>query len=85
MVDLNKLSPAERSAAMRGGTVGWGSVGSEEHVRYMVPVKSTSRRRCDCGCGKRATHKCMANGVCLGRGCELSVRLWVRAGERARP
>jgi len=79
MADLNKLSPPALSAAMRGGTDGWGVVGSSaEHVRYMEPVKS--RRKCPCGCGGRRTHAGMANGVCLMSGCELRVRRWVRDG-----
>ena len=56
----------------------WGS--STEHKRYMEPVASRSRRRCSCGCKTRATHRGMANGVCLTSGCELSMRRWVRDG-----
>lgn len=81
MTDISKLSPAARSAAMRGGTAGWGQHGSAaEHVRYAEPVWSTSRRRCACGCKKRATHVGMANGLALLRGCELRIRRWVRDG-----
>lgn len=81
MVDLTKLSPAARSAAMRGGTENWGTHGSStEHVRYTLPVRSTSRKRCSCGCNQRATHLGMANGVCLFCGCELSVRRWIKTG-----
>ena len=54
----------------------WGSV--EHHQRYSQPVSATSRRRCYCGCKTRATHRGMANGVCLYSGCELSVARWVR-------
>lgn len=57
----------------------WGQYGSSlDHVRYMKPVLSTSRRRCHCGCGKRATYVGMANGVALTSGCEWSMRRWVR-------
>lgn len=79
MVDLNKMTKAERSAAMRGGTAGWGQIGSStEHVRYALPVHSTSRRRCSCGCKRRATYKGMVNGVCLRSGCDLSIRRWIK-------
>jgi hypothetical protein len=77
-MEMSKLSPAARSAAMRGGTSGWGEwASSAAHVRYMEPVPSTSRRRCPC-CKRRATHMKMANGISLGLGCELYVRRWVK-------
>lgn len=80
-MNLNDLSPAARSAAMRGGTSGWGLVGGlPGHIRYAEPVASTSRRRCGCGCKRRATHIGMANGVALISGCELKVRRWVKEG-----
>jgi len=82
LVDLNKLSRAALSAAMRGGVDGWGQFGSADlHVRYMELAPSASRRCCSCGCKRRATHIGMANGICLGMGCELSIRRWVKAGE----
>jgi hypothetical protein len=57
MVDLSKLSRPALAAAMRDGTEGWGQVGSvATDVRYAEPVRSTSRRRCYCGCDQRATH-----------------------------
>lgn len=63
----------------------WGSWGSAtEHARYMALAGSRSRRRCQCGCKRRATHRGMANGVALVMGCELYVRRWVRDGIRAR-
>lgn len=59
----------------------WGSWGSAtEHRRYPEKVDPRSRRRCHCGCKQRATHRGMANGVCLMMGCELSVRRWARDG-----
>ncbi|KAB0509657.1 hypothetical protein F7R06_01150 [Pseudomonas moorei] len=82
MVDLNDLSRAARSAAMRGGTAGWGQVGSEDHVRYMEPMSSTSRRRCSCGCKRRATHLGMTKGVGLCSGCEMKIRRWVKDGDK---
>lgn len=81
MPDLGKLTPAARSAAMRGGTELWGKYGSAtDHVRYMEPLPPKSRKRCGCGCKKRATHMGMANGVGLFRACELRIRRWVRDG-----
>lgn len=78
---LRDLSKSARSAAMRGGTDGWGQYGSDaEHIRYIEPVRPASRRRCACGCKTRATHLGMCNGVALTGGCELSMRRWVREG-----
>ena len=80
-LDLNKLSPRALAAAMRGGTDEWGKWGSAiHHVRYMEPVGPRSRRRCQCGCGQRATHVGMANGVALNTGCKLCVSRWVSLG-----
>jgi len=81
MADLSKMTPAARSAAMRGGTDGWGQVGSVDDVRYAEPVPSTSRRRCKCGCKRRATHYGMAKGMALTTACELAVRRWIKTGE----
>ena len=50
------------------------------HQRYIQPADSKVRRRCHCGCKKRAAFLGMANGVCLSMGCELSIRRWVRDG-----
>lgn len=81
VVDIANLSPKARSAAMRGGTAGWGECGdSRRHVRYAEPVLGTSRRRCHCGCKRRATHRGMANGVCLVTLCELAVQRWIKTG-----
>lgn len=81
MSELNDLSPAALSAAMRGGRDGWGRRGSSiDHIRYAQPIRAASRRRCYCGCKKRATHIGMANGVGLMSGCELSVARWVKSG-----
>ena len=59
----------------------WGS--AEHHKRYIDKIPSKSRRRCTCGCKKRATHLGKANGVALMSGCEFSVRVWVRDGTEA--
>lgn len=82
MTDLNKLSPAARSAAMRGGTSGWGQVGGlAEHIRYMElrPKRPGRKPKCNCGCGMPKTHTGFANGVSLTSGCEMSMRRWVKA------
>ncbi len=76
MSDLAKLSPTALAAAMKGGTEGWGRWGSSrDHVRYCDPsqVPPRSRRKCQCGCGKRSTHHGCANGITLMTGCELAV------------
>lgn len=68
---------------MRGGTEGWGEVGSSErNVRYgePLPPRRGRRRRCYCGCEKPVTHAGMANGVALTNACELGVARWVRTG-----
>lgn len=82
MIDLNQLSPVARSAAMRGGTAGWGQVGGlAEHILYMEvrPKRRGRQPKCHCGCGTPKTHTGFANGVCLTSGCELSMRRWVKA------
>jgi len=84
MPDLNKLSARALAAAMKGGTAGWGVVGSShDHVRYSEPLpKRRGRRRtCYCGCGNPVTHAGMANGVALTNACELGIARWVRTGE----
>ena len=75
--------PAEIRAALQGGTAGWGQVGSAtENVRYKMALpKIKSRRSCHCGCGGKATHLGMANGVGLTRGCEMSMQRWVKTGQ----
>jgi len=77
--DFNRMSPAALAAAMRGGTAEWGTRASAtEHIRYAEPTEHR-RKRCRCGCKGAATHRGMANGICLKSwGCELSVRRWVR-------
>ena len=68
MANLKDLPPAALKAAMQGGIDVWGEWGSaEHHVRYAQKVRPASLRRCRCGCGKRATHVGMANGVALMR------------------
>jgi hypothetical protein len=84
MTDLNKLSRQALSAAMRGGTEGWGQYGSSaDHVRYSEPLERRRgrRRQCWCGCGNRITHRGMANGVALTTACELGIARWVRTGQ----
>lgn len=47
--------------------------------RSMRPVPPRCRRRCHCGCKKRATHTGTANGVAMTTGCELYIRRWVKS------
>lgn len=85
MSDLNAMSQAARSAAMRGGMDDWGRIGGlAEHLRYMEPRPQRPGRKpkCSCGCGTPKTHAGLANGVCLVSGCELFIRRWVKS---ARP
>ena len=83
MVDLNSLKGSELSAAMRGGTEGWGKQASINNIRYSVAKQKVSGRPCvcTCGCKNKITHLGMANGICLTSGCEFSVALWVRTGK----
>lgn len=82
-MDLSKLHPKALAAAMNGGTAGWGQVASAaEHVRYAQPVRPSSRRRCGCGCERRATHMGMANGCGLATGCALAIARWVKTGSK---
>lgn len=81
MSDLNKLSRTALSAAMRGGTAGWGQHGSsQEHIRYAELIVPNSRKKCWCGCSGKRTHAGMANGVCLTTACELGIRRWIKTG-----
>ena len=83
MADLTNFSKRALVAAVKTGTAGWGRIGSSsEHARYSEPLpkRRGRRRNCHCGCGQRVTHACMANGVALGSGCELSAARWVRTG-----
>lgn len=63
--------------------------GSVNGHRTMIEAPSSSRRRCHCGCGRRATHTGLGDGLALTMGCELSMRRWVRDGyssqDRQRP
>lgn len=82
MSDLNEMSNAARSAAMRGGMEGWGQVGGlAEHIRYMElrPKRAGRKPKCSCGCETPKTHVGKANGVALTSGCELSIRRWVKS------
>lgn len=54
---------------------------SDIHPRTMRKVKSTSRRRCQCGCNQKATYVFLANGCGMGAGCELVARRWVKTGD----
>lgn len=79
MVDLSKLHPNALSAAMRGGTSGWGTIASaDSNVRYSQPISGLRRSHCYCGCKGRVTHLGMANGISLTEGCEMYVARWVK-------
>lgn len=55
-----------------------GSVDHPNRVAVLLPGRVRNRRRCSCGCGNKASHAGVANGVCLTSGCELSMRRWVK-------
>lgn len=59
----------------------WGQGGSIDDRRYIKRIGGDRRRlrKCSCGCGQKATHSGMANGVALMSGCEISTRRWVRS------
>jgi hypothetical protein len=59
-------------------------VGSVFGNRRMRSVSNRSRRRCFCGCKKRATHMGMDGEICLVTACELYIRRWVRDGIKTR-
>lgn len=83
MVKLDELSRAALSAAMRGGTQGWGQhASSTENLRYSEPLERRRGRQrdCHCGCGGRVTHRGMANGISLITACEFGIARWVRDG-----
>lgn len=85
MSDLNEMSQAARSAAMRGGMDGWGQVGGQPgQIRYMELRKKRPGRppKCACGCETAKTHLGFANGICLISGCEMRIRRWVKEGNR---
>ena len=48
--------------------------------RDIVRLAPSSRKRCDCGCKKRATHMGTGQGAGMMIGCEFYVRRWVRDG-----
>ena len=60
----------------------WAS--ATEHKRDTWPAPD-KRRKCHCGCGRRATHIGGTNGLALTGGCELSMRRWVRDGFTYKP
>ena len=57
---------------------GWGAHGSIWHQRYAEVIEDRRRaRKCGCGCGGRSTLRMMANGVCLGQGCDRALDEWI--------
>ncbi len=82
---MKELSPAALSAAMRGGIAEWGQRASiKEHVGYVEQQAARRGRylKCRCGCGQRAKHRAMFNGICMAEGCELSMRRFVKDAAR---
>lgn len=78
------VSRTYEEAALRAAALGYdGTVGSDTMVRDYWPNPPRSRERCNCGCGKRATHVGGAAGLALRSGCEWSIRRWVREGRQA--
>lgn len=65
--------------ALAAGKIGPGGMrfGSQDGHRSARRLPSTSRRRCGCGCGRRATHAGLGDGVALMSGCEDLVDLWI--------
>jgi hypothetical protein len=45
---------------------------------HPLPPQYRNRRACHCGCGKRATHVGVADGIALMDGCGWSVRRWAK-------
>jgi hypothetical protein len=87
MSELNKLSRAGLEAAMRGGTKEWGERASIiEHIMYVEPQTARGRHylKCRCGCKKNATHRAMANGICMSEGCEFSMQRWAKQANASR-
>lgn len=81
IVNGHRLSRAASAAARRGGVEGWGRVATlREHIRYAEAYRGQVRLRCCCGCGGRATHRGMANGVIILAACEPTVAAWVKRG-----
>jgi hypothetical protein len=81
LVDLSKLPPKALAAAMKTGTEEWGQRASIfDHAMYVEP--QTARKghylKCRCGCGGKAKFRAMANGICMGEGCELSMHRWAK-------
>lgn len=54
--------------------------GSVDGHRSVVTGPARRRRKCPCGCGTRATHIGLGDGIALMSGCQLSVHRWVRDG-----
>lgn len=80
-MNLNDLSPAALKAAIKGGTRNWSYYANiHEHVRYAELTSSKSRRKCHCGCKRRATHRGCCNGITMTMACELAIQRWIKTG-----
>lgn len=88
MTRLDKLSPQALRAAMKGGTSEWGERGSVvDHIVYAEPQTARGRYylKCRCGCERKATHRAMANGICMMEACEMAAHRFAMQANRARP
>jgi hypothetical protein len=80
-MDFNSLSPQALAAAMRSGTVEWGTRASiMEHVGYVERqnARGPNYLKCRCGCGQKAKYRAMFNGICMSEGCELAMWRFVK-------
>lgn len=59
----------------------WGDSRIHKRTSRRLPPR-LSRRRCNCGCERRATHVGLANGLAMVDGCELSIARWVKTGAK---
>jgi len=79
---MSKITTAEDVRARLAGKIDADGLrhGSVNGHRSMIQAAPRARRRCHCGCGKRATHVGLGDGLALTDGCEMYVRRWVRDG-----
>lgn len=75
------MRKSRKQAAAEASPGYWGKWGADSMKRYAQPVRPRSRKRCHCGCKRRATHAGVANGVALMSGCQFSTGRWVHAAE----
>ena len=79
--------PGEVRARLAHGSA-WGTYGSAaDPYRYvkLLPGRFRNRRRSPCGCGGKASHVGMSNGLAMTSGCEMSMRRWMKTEHRLPP